>query len=422
MRSLLFLPVIAGTLLGQIDTQAIEMLHRSSSALQEFRSGEVEVDNTGIYDRTQRPLTIRSSLAWSAPDKVRVTIGSDSAGETSVTDGRSLVVYSKITREYTRRQAAFPITTAQRRALEGLAGIGARGKMPNSRKMGTASFSRHDQYPYYQYLGRREKAGCPHFSQPRDFCHGLIASDFEITSARIVRNERISIRGSAFDCVVLKADVRTSQPAEVRGSYLLWIDKRTGLVLKREAKFVRNRNGKVTETRSTFVVRRVELNHAIDDRTFEFVPPPGSREVDKLTCSEAGGLIGESLPEMELRNLDETAFNLDSLSGKTVLLSFGSPTCGPWQTEVSQLARLRAGIAPDAMIVLVLLNESASTARRWLEANPSVLPLLLGRTTRLGACPINVIIGKNGKVLDAETGVEEDSELLAKLKRAGATH
>jgi hypothetical protein len=47
-------------------------------------------------------------------------------------------------------------------------------EMPDSRKMGTDSFSRHGQLLYYQHLTRREKAVCPHFPQPRDFHHGLL--------------------------------------------------------------------------------------------------------------------------------------------------------------------------------------------------------------------------------------------------------
>jgi outer membrane lipoprotein-sorting protein len=296
-----------------------------------------------------------------------LTVGSDTAGETSVTDGRFLVVYSKITHEYTKRQAAFPIAAAQQRALAALGGL---------------------------------------------------HSDAEITSARIVRNERLSLHGSAFDCAVLEIDVHRSRPVEVRGSYSLWIEKKTGLALKHEAKFVRDQNGKATETRSNFIVRRIVLNQAIDDKVFEFTPPPDGKLVDKLTYSEAGGLVGKILPDMEFRNLDETRFNLESLTGKTVLMSFGTTTCEPWRTEIGQLARVRTSISDDTMIVLVDLNEAADAALRWWKANPADLPLILGRTTRFGSCPMNVIIGKDGKVVDAGTGVEADSETLAKIRLA----
>ena len=117
MRSILLFPIFVGTLLAQVQPEALQMMRRSLSALKEFRSGEVETENTAIYQTTSRPLTIRASLVWSEPNRVKLAIGSDTAGEKSVADGHRLTTYSILKHEYSIREGSLLIPVAQGRAF-----------------------------------------------------------------------------------------------------------------------------------------------------------------------------------------------------------------------------------------------------------------------------------------------------------------
>lgn len=224
MRSILLLPIFAAVIPAQIQPQALQMMRRSPFALQEFRSGKVETENTGIYQRTSRPLTVKASLVWSAPNKVRLSIGSETAGETLVTDGHILTKYSKLTHEYSTHEGALPIAVAQDRAF--------------------------------------------------GFVNSL-ASNPHLASAAIVHNERVSVDHTVFDCAVIEVGIDGGEAVGAT-KYTLWIDRETGVILKLEGRKVLDRAGKRTESINRFAVRRLVLNQPIDDAEFVFVPPSGA--------------------------------------------------------------------------------------------------------------------------------------------------
>jgi outer membrane lipoprotein-sorting protein len=224
MRTTLLLPIFAGTLLAQVQPEALQMMRRSLSALQDFRTGEVETENTAIYQTTSRPLTIKASLVWSAPNKVRLTIGSETAGETSVTDGHMLTTYSKPKHEYSTREGTLPIPVAEGRA----------------------------------------------FAVPP------LASNPNLTSAVIIHDERVSVGNTVFDCAVIEVGIDGNEAVSAR-RYTLWIDKDTGVTLKLEGGTGPDQDSKGTKSVHSFVVRRLVLNQPIDERAFVFVPPSGAK-------------------------------------------------------------------------------------------------------------------------------------------------
>jgi outer membrane lipoprotein-sorting protein len=371
MRCPVFLTMMAAPILvAQVQPEALQILRRSASALQQFHSGEIETENTGIYQTTSQPLTIKALLLWSAPDKVRLTIGSDTAGQTSVTDGHTLSTYHVLTREYTRREAALPIAAAQTRALGAL------------------------------------------FSSDENI---------EIKSAKIVRGEQLSLRGAKFNCSVLEVEVLPTGSSNALRSYTLWVDKESGVILKQQLIATQDRNGTVIKSSSSLVVRHLVLNRPIDDRSFEFAPPGGAKIVDHPTYAEGAAFVGKSMPNLEFQNLDRTPFNLESLRGKTVLMSFGTTTCQPWLSQSLQLRHVTGQMAREDMaIILVDLNETVDAALAWREARGPEFPLIVARSFRFGSCPINFVIDKSGKVTNVDVGVESGLKVLERLKGAMA--
>jgi outer membrane lipoprotein-sorting protein len=369
MRSLFFL-ITAGIALAQLQPEALQILQRSQSALQQFGSGEIEVDRTTIGDWSFAPTTTQRSLSWSAPGKMRLTTGSSNGGQTFVSDGRSLTTFDKATNEYVTREAAFPIAEAQR----------------------------------WMSLGQMMTLS------PND----------RIAAAKIVRDEKLPVGGAVFDCSVLEIEGRSGQAAQSSALFKLWIDKGTGIILHVEAEgHARLPNDKVTSSKTLEVVRHIALDSPIDETRFAFDPPANAKKVRNLRklTEDWEYMRGEVVPDMGYRNLDDTPFKIESLRGKAIVMSFGTTTCEPWRAELAQLSRLQANIpSEDAAIILVDVNESAGAALRWRTSNSTAFPLILARKFAFGQCPMNIILDKNGTVRTVIPGIQADAEVATQIE------
>jgi len=369
MRSLILL-ITAGTALAQIQPEALQMLQRSESALQQFRSGEIEIDRTAFADWSFAPISTQRSLTWSAPGKVRLTTGASNGGQTFVSDGRSLTTFDKATNKYVTREAALPIAEAQR----------------------------------WMSLGQMM----------------TVSSNDRITAAKIVRDEKLPIGAAVLDCSVLEVEGRSGQTVQSYALFKLWIDKGTGIILHVEADGHANLpNGRVTSAKNLEVVRRIVLDGPVDDTVFVFDPPRNAKKVRTLRnlTEDWEYMKGKVVPDMGFRNPDDTPFKIESLRGKTVVMSFGTTTCEPWRAELAQLSRLQTNIASkDTVIILVDVNESTGAALQWRASNSTAFPLILARKFGFGQCPMNIILDKKGTVQTVIPGMQADAEVAAQIE------
>jgi thiol-disulfide isomerase/thioredoxin len=89
---------------------------------------------------------------------------------------------------------------------------------------------------------------------------------------------------------------------------------------------------------------------------------------------------GKTVPPLALTDLDGKAWDLAKLKGQPVLLNFWATWCEPCRSEMPSLELLATRYEKAGLLVLAVNYKEATPAiRRFLQALPFSLPILLDR-------------------------------------------
>jgi thiol-disulfide isomerase/thioredoxin len=126
-------------------------------------------------------------------------------------------------------------------------------------------------------------------------------------------------------------------------------------------------------------------------------------------AARAGYLVrpwaaGKAVPKLELNDLDGKLWSLAAMRGQVVVMNFWATWCEPCRSEMPSLELLAQRHEHDGVsVVAINYRESLPAIRRFLEAQPVTLPILLDRdggatsvwTPRV--FPSTVLIDRNGQ-------------------------
>lgn len=85
-----------------------------------------------------------------------------------------------------------------------------------------------------------------------------------------------------------------------------------------------------------------------------------------ISTATAQMKIGDSLPDFELKNNNETTINLASLKGKTVLIDFWASWCAPCRLANKKLAPLYNQYKNDNFEIVAISLDTDKT--KWMNA------------------------------------------------------
>ena len=119
--------------------------------------------------------------------------------------------------------------------------------------------------------------------------------------------------------------------------------------------------------------------------------------------------IGETAPDLALRDLDGRQHRLSDYRGKRVLLNFWASWCGPCLEEMPALERAATRHAGRATVLGIAMDEPAR-ARAFLAAHPVGYPMLLGE---LASPSTSLRFGDTAQVLPYSALLDADGRLLA---------
>ena len=113
---------------------------------------------------------------------------------------------------------------------------------------------------------------------------------------------------------------------------------------------------------------------------------------------------GRAAPKLELPDLDDKPWRLDAFKGSAVVMNFWASWCEPCRAEMPSLEWLAQRHERDGLVVVAInYKESVPTIRRFLEAQPVRLPILLDRDGEAASTwtprvfPSTVLIDRSGQ-------------------------
>jgi len=143
--------------------------------------------------------------------------------------------------------------------------------------------------------------------------------------------------------------------------------------------------------------------------------------------AQRGAATGDSIPDFELATLDGERLGPSDLEGKVVLYDFWATWCVPCHAQVEVLAGLRARAeAAGVVFVAIDTGEPEKVVRDYLAKKPYPYTVLLdvdeAVSTQLDVLglPTLVVTDAAGRIVWRQTGLADESAILAALARAGA--
>src|ERR1700758_797062 len=134
----------------------------------------------------------------------------------------------------------------------------------------------------------------------------------------------------------------------------------------------------------------------------------------------------EPAPRFHATTTGGEKFANESIKGKVVLFEFWATWCGYCDHEapyVDQIAKEFSG--KDLIVLAIDVGESKKTVKRYLEAHPRGVPIVLMEDTNLAAMyqanvyPIYVLIDRDGNIAGEQRGAAGERALRRLLANAG---
>jgi peroxiredoxin/outer membrane lipoprotein-sorting protein len=209
-------------------------------------------------------------------------------------------------------------------------------------------------------------------------------------------------------------------------SWYLWISQHDHLPRKLQ-QIVRTSGKHVMEEEWSNVI----VNGEISNSLFEWTPPEGWTEWRRPEPDEILLRPGTKAPDFDLASADGGRIKLSDYHGQVVWLYFwrvGCPPCRTGMPDVESfhkkykdrgLVVLGLNEADDREIALDFMREAGATFPTILDSSEAARDVSWDGYRTTGV-PVNYIIDREGKVVDAWYGHYEDhTRELAALKRAG---
>jgi len=131
---------------------------------------------------------------------------------------------------------------------------------------------------------------------------------------------------------------------------------------------------------------------------------------------EVSAIVAKPAPAFSLASLDGKTVSLADYAGKKVVISYWASWCGPCKVEMPELREFYKRYHKadsDFEILAISIDENRTDAEKYVTAEKIPFPVLLDPQSKAAdaysveGIPTMFVIGKDGKVEYAHTGLDE---------------
>jgi thiol-disulfide isomerase/thioredoxin len=218
----------------------------------------------------------------------------------------------------------------------------------------------------------------------------------------------------------------------------LWISTKTGF--PRATQRISMRRGRAVLS-VRYELADIRLNPQIQPQALHLANVPEAASGSTSSSGAAsqalvsGGpaavdrVVGQQLPDLELRDPEFKARWLTDFRGKITLITFWAPWCGPCREELAALDRIQNGSKSPLQIVAIAVQDRRAHAIDFIRGHQKYNflfftdPDIESQTSPLAsffgvvAIPVTVLADPQGQIIDSWSGYKGDEDLQRRLTK-----
>jgi cytochrome c biogenesis protein CcmG/thiol:disulfide interchange protein DsbE len=151
-------------------------------------------------------------------------------------------------------------------------------------------------------------------------------------------------------------------------------------------------------------------------------------EKPRPNAQKTGDKDGAPTAHFSLRGLDGTEINSANYKGKVVLVDFWATWCVPCEAEIPQFVDWQKRYAGDGLqVVGFSMDDTISPVKAYAVKHSIQYPIAMADDKTIAAfggvlgLPVNILIGRDGRVLTKHVGVTDIAGLQKEVEQALAT-
>ena len=171
----------------------------------------------------------------------------------------------------------------------------------------------------------------------------------------------------------------------------------------------------------------IETNPVFSDKDFAFTPPEGAKLVEEFISPEVAekmsGLLGKPAPDFVLQDLEGREVKLADFAGKVVILNFWATWCPHCIKEIPDFIQLYEAYKDKGLVIIGISQDQGGVelVKKFAAAHKVSYPLVMGDPPvsaaygGISSIPTTFIIDRQGKLVDGVVGSREKAYFEKKI-------
>jgi peroxiredoxin len=153
------------------------------------------------------------------------------------------------------------------------------------------------------------------------------------------------------------------------------------------------------------------------------------QSITQAALSSGQNFVGKQAPEFDLSSVDGKPVKLSDYRGKAVLVNFWATWCGPCKIEMPWFVDLQNKYRDQGLQVIGISmdDEGKDQVKKFADQMGLNYVVVMGKDSvgeafgGVQGLPMSFYIGRDGKIVEAVSGLVSKSEIEDNIKKALAT-